>query len=180
MSVRTLHNPKTRETITFLKTSEETGGELLQMSYTMAPRGRIADEHSHPNQEMTITVKSGVLTCTIGGVDRTMRAGDSVVIPPGVPHFQRNDTDEEVHAIEEYRPALRMQGFFEVLAGWANEGKTDEFGLPTPLRLAILLRYFDKTIRSTSVRSNLRARILAPLATLRGYRKELEGYLSSG
>ena len=54
-----LHNPKTGETITFLTTSQETNGELFRMGYTMAPHAAIADEHSHPYQEMIIRVQSG-------------------------------------------------------------------------------------------------------------------------
>ena len=178
MSERTIHNPKTGETFVFLQTAAETGGELFRMSYAMAPHGRIADEHDHPNQEMTISVTSGALTCTVDGVDRILSAGESVVVPAGVSHFQRNDGDQEAHAIEEYRPALQMQGFFEVLSGWANDGKTNQYGMPDRLRLAMLLRYFRKSIRSSSRRANLQSLLLAPIAEMLGYRRELERYTS--
>ena len=121
MGARTLRNPKTGETITFLKTAGDTQGELFQMSYRMSPHAAIADVHSHPNQEMKIKVISGTLTCTLDGVDRDIKAGETATIPAGVLHFQRNDTDDEVHAVEEYRPALQMQEFFEVLIGWGEE-----------------------------------------------------------
>jgi quercetin dioxygenase-like cupin family protein len=137
MATRTLQNPKTGETITFTKTARDTQGEVFQMSYKMSPHAAIADVHCHPNQEMTIKVVSGTLTCTLNSVDKEIRAGETVKIPAGVLHFQRNDTDDEVYAIEEYRPALQMQEFFEVLIGWANDGKTNEVGMPSLLRLAI-------------------------------------------
>jgi quercetin dioxygenase-like cupin family protein len=177
MGERTLRNPKTGETITFLKTARDTDGALFRMSYTMAPRAAIADEHSHPNQEMVIKVLSGTLTCTIGGVDRRIGAGEEAVIPPGVNHFQRNDTDEAIHAIEDYHPALQMQEFFEVLIGWANDGKTNAHGLPTPLRLAVLHRYFRDTIRSSSRQRNAVAWFLAPFGRALGYQKEVERYI---
>jgi quercetin dioxygenase-like cupin family protein len=177
MGARTLRNPKTGETITVLKTARETQGELFQMSYRMSPHAAIADVHSHPNQEMTINVMSGTLTCTLDGVDRDIKAGETVTIPAGVLHFQRNDTDDEVHAIEEYRPALQMQEFFEVLIGWANDGKTNAVGMPSLLRRAILHRYFHRSIRSASRKTNLESRLLAPVAMMLGYRRELERYL---
>ena len=177
MSERTLRNPKTGETITFLKTSRETHGELFQMSYTMSPHGAIVDEHSHPNQAMTIRVLSGTLTCTIDGVEKKLGMGQEVVIPAGVPHFQRNDTEEELHAIEEYRPALQMQEFFEVLIGWANAGKTNEAGLPCPLRLAVLQRYFRQCISSSSKKRNFMSLLLAPLGVPLGYQREVEAYI---
>ena len=174
---RTLRNPKTGETITFTKTSCETGGDLFEMSYKMAPHAAIADEHCHPHQEMIISVLSGALTCTVNGVDNKIRAGDKVVIPAGAFHFQRNDSEEEVHAVEEYRPALQMQEFFEVLIGWANDGKTDEAGLPNPLRSAVMHRYFRDSIRSSSKQRNLTAWLLAPLGRVLGYRREVERYI---
>jgi len=177
MAARTLQNPKTGETITFMKTARDTQGEVFQMSYEMSPHAAIADVHSHPNQEMTIKVVSGTLTCTLDGVDKEIGAGETVIIPAGVLHFQRNDTDVEVHAIEEYRPALQMQEFFEVLIGWANDGKTDEFGMPSLLRRVILHRYFRQSIRSASRRTNIESWLLAPIATILGYRHELERYI---
>jgi quercetin dioxygenase-like cupin family protein len=180
MAERTLRNPKTGETIVFLKTARDTHGELFQMSYHMSPHAAIADEHSHPNQEMMIAVGSGTLTCTVGGVDNTIADGETLTIPAGVPHFQRNDTDKDIYATEEYRPALQMQEFFEVLIGWANDGKTDEAGLPSGLRRAVLYRYFRQSIKSSSRRRNLEAWLLAPLGAMLGYRKELERYIRSG
>ncbi len=177
MSDRTFRNPRTGETITFLKTGEETQGELFQMDYRMSPYAAIADVHCHPNQEMTINVVSGTLTCTLDGVDRKIGAGETVTIPAGVLHFQRNETGDEVHAIEEYRPALQMQEFFEVLIGWSRDGKTNEFGMPTLLRRTILHRYFRKSIRSASRRTNIESWLLAPIARSLGYQRELERYI---
>lgn len=177
MAARTLRNPRTGETITFTRTSADTGGEVFEMSYTMAPGAAIADEHCHPHQAMTINVLSGTLTCTIDGVDRKIPAGEKVVIPPGTFHFQRNDSGEEVHAVEQYRPALRMQEFFEVLIGWANDGKTNEHGLPSPLRSAVMHRYFRASIRSSSRRRNAVAWLLAPLGRALGCQREIEQML---
>jgi quercetin dioxygenase-like cupin family protein len=177
MTARTLRNPRTGETITFTRTSAETGGELFEMSYRMAPHAAIADEHAHPHQEMIINVLSGTLTCSIDGVEHKIPAGERVVIPAGAFHFQRNDSEEAVHAVEEYRPALQMQEFFEVLIGWANDGKTNETGLPSPLRSAVMHRYFRASIRSRSRRRNVAALLLAPLGRVLGYQREIEQYL---
>lgn len=177
MGHRVLRNPKTGETITIEKTARDTDGALFRMSYKMSPHAAIADEHSHPNQEMTIRVLSGTLTCTIDGANKRVGEGTEVIIPAGANHFQRNDTDEDVHAVEEYRPALQMQEFFEVLIGWANDGKTNEFGLPGLLRLAVLLRHFRRSIRSSSRQRNFVAFVVAPLGRALGYRREIETYI---
>lgn len=178
MTARTLRNPKTGETITFLATARDTGGALFRMAYKMAPHAAIADMHCHPAQVMTIEVSAGTLTCTIDGVDHRIGAGQNATIPPGAWHFQRNDTKEEVHAVEDYRPALQIQEFFEVLIGWANDGKTDAHGLPSLMRRAVMHRYFRRSIRSSSVRLNVEAWLLAPVGALFGYRREIEGYIA--
>ena len=70
-----------------------------------------------------------------------------------------------------------MQELFEVLAGWAKDGKTNEHGLPDLLRLSVLLRYFHNSIRSSSERANRLAVLLAPVGALLGYRREVERYI---
>jgi quercetin dioxygenase-like cupin family protein len=177
MPEQTFRNPRTGETITFLKTARETNGELFRMSYTMAPHAAIADEHCHPHQEMRIEVTSGALSCRINGQDHIIRQGESVTIPAGAWHFQRNDTAEQVHAIEEYRPALQMEDFFRVLIGWANDGKTNPVGMPTPLPMAVMHRYFRRSIRSSSRARSIASWLLAPLGRLAGRSRELMRYL---
>jgi quercetin dioxygenase-like cupin family protein len=130
MTRRTLHHPRTGGIITSGRTSAETGGALFEMSYGMAPHAAIADAHCHPHQEKTIRARSGTLSCTIDGAVKQMRAGDQGVVRPGAFHFQRNHSEEEAHAVEQYRPSPQMQAFFEVLIGWANDGKTNDAGLP--------------------------------------------------
>lgn len=100
-----------------------------------------------------------------------------MVIPAGAFHFQSNDSEDEVHAVEQYRPALQMQEFFEVLIGWATDGKTNDTGLPTPLRSAIMHRYFKESICSSSNWRNLTAWLLAPLGRALGLQREVEHYI---
>jgi hypothetical protein len=50
-------------------------------------------------------------------------------------------------------------------------------GMPSLLRRAILHRYFHRSIRSASRKTNLESRLLAPVAMMLGYRRELERYL---
>ncbi|MFA0813087.1 cupin domain-containing protein [Microbulbifer epialgicus] len=99
MASRTLTNPRTGERIIFTKTSRETNGKLFEMSYKMAPHAAIVDEYSHPHQEMAIRVLSGTLTCSVNGVNKKLCAGEGITIPAGVPHFQKNEFEVDVHAI---------------------------------------------------------------------------------
>ena len=45
----------------------------------------VVPEHSHMNEQVA-NVERGALLFHIGGVDQVVRAGESLVIPPNVPH----------------------------------------------------------------------------------------------
>src|SRR5260370_24711910 len=45
----------------------------------------VVPEHSHMNEQVA-NVESGSLLFHIGGIDQEVGAGDSLVIPPHVPH----------------------------------------------------------------------------------------------
>ena len=45
----------------------------------------VVPEHSHINEQIA-NVERGALLFHIGGVDQMVRAGESLVIPPNVPH----------------------------------------------------------------------------------------------
>jgi quercetin dioxygenase-like cupin family protein len=48
-------------------------------------KGAIVPEHSHVNEQIA-NVERGALLFHIGGVDQVVGAGESLVIPPNVPH----------------------------------------------------------------------------------------------
>jgi hypothetical protein len=55
-----IENPFTGERVIFLRTSEDTNGELLRFEYVLPPRFSIP-EHVHPRQEERHEILSGIL-----------------------------------------------------------------------------------------------------------------------
>jgi quercetin dioxygenase-like cupin family protein len=135
-----IENPDTRERITFLKTTQETNGELLRYEDVLPPRFFIP-EHVHPHQEERHEVLSGTLRGRVGGQERDYVAGERAIGPAGVPHAWRNPSeDEELHLVSELRPPLRFETLFETSFGLARDGKTTKQGIPkNPLQLAVLV-----------------------------------------
>ncbi len=135
-----IENPVTGERITFLETSEDTGGELLRFEYVLPP-GFSIPELVHPRQEERHEVVSGTLWGRVGGRERTFGEGQRVVAPPGVPHAWRNPSiNEELRFVSEVRPPLRFETLFETGYGLARDGKTTKQGIPkNPLQLAVLI-----------------------------------------
>jgi quercetin dioxygenase-like cupin family protein len=135
-----IENPVTGERITFLKTTQETNGELLRYEWVLPP-GFAIPEHFHPHQEERHEVLSGTLRGRVGGQERDYAEGERVVGPVGVPHAWRNSSsEEELRIISEIRPPLVFETLIETSSGLSRDGKTTKQGIPkNPLQLAVLV-----------------------------------------
>jgi quercetin dioxygenase-like cupin family protein len=169
----TIYNPVTSERLLVLDSNEE----VFKMGFSIDPQSEIAGEHIHPFQEQTILVTMGALHCTINGEKHVLRAGESVTIPAGADHFQWNPAETEARAIEEYRPAGKIHNFFRVLFKLAEDGKTDQKGVPRPLIGAALMAEFKDTVRASSFGLRMLFGLLAPLSSLLGYRRTIRNYI---
>ncbi|HKG26725.1 MAG TPA: cupin domain-containing protein [Thermomicrobiales bacterium] len=166
-------NPRTGQRMIFRQTARDTNGALLQIETVNPPHGSAEPEHVHVRQESSAEVLAGALHFRVRGEVRVVRAGEKIVIPPNTPHNFWNEGEEEARAIQEFRPALRTEDFFETLFGLARDGKLDEKGMPSLLQLAVMVPAFGEEIRPTSPPWPLLRAItwfLGPIARLRGYR----------
>jgi len=137
----------TGEHFEFLKTAEDTGGELLRIEALVEPSGFAAAEHVHPKQEERFEILSGKIRYRVDGVEREAGAGEELVIPKGVPHVWENGGEEDLRMIIEFRPALKSAEFFESYFGLGQDGKTHpKTGLPNLLWMAVLLHEFRNEI----------------------------------
>jgi hypothetical protein len=85
-------------------------------------------------------------------------------------------SDDEVHVLVDFRPALRTETAFETLARLARDGKTNKAGAPkNPLLLALILRHYEDEIYFVRPPLAVQRMILGALgkvARLLGYRAE--------
>ncbi|MCC6616306.1 MAG: cupin domain-containing protein [Anaerolineae bacterium] len=167
-----IFNPRTGQRTIFLQTAADTNGNLLRTETFHPPHSPAEPEHVHPFQDSRCEVISGTLKFYIGGVERTVRTGEAIDIPPKVPHYFWNDSDLEAHAIQEFHPALKSEAFFDTYFALAREGKLNDKGLPNILQMAVLLLEYDQVIRVTQPPrfAQLILMSLAPLGRLLGYR----------
>jgi mannose-6-phosphate isomerase-like protein (cupin superfamily) len=135
----TIANPVTGERVTFLKTSAETDGELVLIDTTVAPGGFVAAEHLHPYQSERFEIVFGEVEFMLGKEISVAKPGDVLMVEPSVPHRFRNVGEEEIRFLTEVRPALSFETFLQTMFGLASDGKTNEKGLPNPLRLAVIM-----------------------------------------
>lgn len=164
-----IENARTGQRMTFLVTAGDSGGELVRIdSYN--PAGPFEPVHIHPEQDSSAEVLSGSLLFVIRGEEVRLGPGSRVEIPRGAPHTFRNEGPEEAHAIQEFRPALRIAEFFETLFTLAQRGELSADGMPSPLQSALSVPAFGREIRLASPPWILQRLGLAPLAPLARFR----------
>jgi quercetin dioxygenase-like cupin family protein len=168
----TLQNPVTGETLTFLTTSADTGGDHVLVECTVEPDGFVASAHVHPAQSETFTVVKGLLGIKAGGRVQYLDPGDSAVVEPGTGHRFWNAGEERAVFRCEIRPALQFESLIETMFGLAEDGKVNGKGMPNPFRLAVIAQAHFDTVRLPLVPAAAQRAALAlgaPIGRLLGY-----------
>jgi mannose-6-phosphate isomerase-like protein (cupin superfamily)/uncharacterized protein YndB with AHSA1/START domain len=131
--------------VEFIRTAEETNGELLEMEVSGHPRGFLAQRHVHGAQNERLEVLSGAMKVVMRGHEHVLTEGESIEVPAGVPHSQVPMGAGEGATRIQVRPAGRTQAFLERLAQLCAEGKMMRSGFPQPLAAAELVLEFSDT-----------------------------------
>ena len=163
---RPFFNPATGEWITYTATADDSDGKLVRFHWRSVPGGVIT-EHIHPRQEERFTILAGEAHLTLGGEQRIARAGETIVVPAGVPHCEGNPGPGEIEGIVELRPALHAKEWHKALAGRAADGKTTPAGAPkNPLQLGATFWHFRHESRVTAPPIWVQNLLLPPLWAL--------------
>lgn len=175
-----LHNTKTGQRFRFLRTGRETRGQLLELESTFRPRSAEPPPHYHPQQVEDFRVLAGALTVRIDGQVQVLGPGDTLHVPPGTVHSMWNSGDAETVVNWVVQPALDTEVFFRTTTGLANDGRTNDAGMPPLLQVALLANRFSNVFRlvrpAFAVQYVLFA-LLTPLAYGAGYRPTYRKYL---
>jgi len=163
---RPFFNPATGEWITYTATADDSDGKLVRFHWRSVPGGVIT-EHIHPRQDERFTILAGEARFTLGGEQRIARAGETIVVPAGVPHCEGNPGPGEIEGIVELRPALHAKEWHKALAGRAADGKTTPAGAPkNPLQLGATFWHFRHESRVTAPPIWVQNLLLPPLWAL--------------
>jgi quercetin dioxygenase-like cupin family protein len=140
----TLVNPASGETITFIETAAETGGDYTLIECAVRPGGGVPMAHVHPNQSETFEVVAGELSLKAGRETIVAGPGDAVTVAPGVVHKFWNSGDTIARFRCTVTPALRFEQFLETICALGADGKLNKRGMPNPLQLAVIAKaHFD-------------------------------------
>ena len=124
---REIANTATGERVRFIRTAEETAGELLVIEARWSRPDHVTPPHVHPAMEERWLVLEGQVGFRIDGVESTAGPGDVTLAPPGALHTSWNAGRAPALMRIELRPALRWEEFVRqlfALAGERLEGDT--------------------------------------------------------
>lgn len=131
---RTVSNPVMGVTVTFLTASDETEGQYAE-AHVMIPAGHQGPPaHFHTDFEETFTSVEGTLFLDYGeqrGLQLT--PGEAVHVEPHVRHRYYNDGDAPAVFRFVARPGQAYEDGIRAGFGLANDGRTDERGVPRNL-----------------------------------------------
>lgn len=144
MERRTIEHPVIGERITFVRTSDETDGELTELMVEQAPGGA-NPPHFHRSFTETFTPVEGPLGVRMGDARRILHPGETVTVERGTVHNLFNASDRAVRFTVEVRPGQpNLERFAQIAFGLARDGQVGAKGLPRKLsHLALLLELGD-------------------------------------
>ena len=126
-----IENPVSGERITFVRTSEQTGGALAEMDLELSPTAFLAAEHIHRSQEEKFQVLDGHILLRCGGVESISGPGESVVVPPGAPHSWAPHRGAGARIRITFTPGAGIEQFFDEFFRLAREGRVNDKGMPS-------------------------------------------------
>jgi uncharacterized protein YndB with AHSA1/START domain/quercetin dioxygenase-like cupin family protein len=128
--------------VEFLRTSEDTGGELAEFEVSGRSRGFLAQRHIHPSQVERLEMVEGAMRVGMRGWTQVLEPGASIEIPAGTPHTQVPEGEGHGRVRIQVRPAGITEAFLERMAELCRSGQVMRSGFPRPVAGAQLALEF--------------------------------------
>lgn len=174
----TLFNPVTGDTLRFLKTAEETNGQVSEFILTLAPGSDWAKspKHFHPHQSESFKVLSGELHLFEGKKLHILTPeSEKVIIDKGVLHAFWNPMNSETVLHAEIYPPVDIEKGLRYNYYLAQKGKVYKNNIPRNLfHSFILMNYVDSYFKGIPWKLQKKVWILgAKIAKVLGYKDPL-------
>jgi mannose-6-phosphate isomerase-like protein (cupin superfamily)/uncharacterized protein YndB with AHSA1/START domain len=135
-------------TLEIRRTSQDTGGELVEFDVVGRARGFLTQAHLHAKQVERHEVVEGSMRLVVDGREHVLRPGDAVEVPAGASHRQLPHGPGEGRVRVQLRPAGRTEAFLERLAELSSGGGLNRWGFPRPRAAAALISDFAEEGRA--------------------------------
>ena len=145
---RTIENSVTGERVTFLATAEETNGEYVRIRNETSAGAPGVVMHYHLSYTEAFEVLQGTLDVCVGTNNHIVLAeGESAFVPLNTAHrFWNSSTEPGIFGVE-IRPARNFEKSLRAAFGLAEDGKTNDKGVPKNiLELALIYELSESYI----------------------------------
>jgi mannose-6-phosphate isomerase-like protein (cupin superfamily) len=113
--------------------------DAFVMEWNVQPKGYVAFEHIHLNQDEIFHIKKGEIKIVMNGKEYIAGQGESVTVPKGVAHIAYNNKTDVLDCIVEYRPGLDHETFMQCFTGLVNDRLLDKKGAISIPRMGYFL-----------------------------------------
>ena len=164
---RDISDPVSGQRWVFQRTGADTDGELLEAELHVSAGGFVRS-HAHPTQEETFTGVEGTFVLDVGGETIALGPGETVIIPPRVPHGFRRAAGSS-RLLVTVRPALALDDYFRAYLGLSRDRRISlpASGLPRGLlQIALVMDRYAPEIAAPGVPLGLQRKAWAALAAL--------------
>lgn len=131
---KTITNPVIKDKVTFVKTAEETGGEVTELEIELEPGGENG-LHYHNTYDETFTALDGKLGVRLSKkMQKILEPGESYHVKRGEVHAFFNPSGEKIRFRVELTPGhTGFEQSLRILYGLAHENKVNSGGIPKNL-----------------------------------------------
>ena len=127
---RKIYNPIQKDTVTFIKTSDDTDGEYTLVEVELAD-GVGVGLHYHKTYTESFECTEGALQVILGKTTYTLQAGQSAKATPNINHLFRNRSGKPCKFTCEIRPASKgFEQSLQIAYGLASDGLCKSNGFP--------------------------------------------------
>jgi quercetin dioxygenase-like cupin family protein len=167
-------NPLFKDSITFLKTAEETRGAYAEHLLTLMPGGG-NPMHVHRAFTETFVAVKGVLGIQLKNERKLLLPGESYTVRRNEPHCFFNNSDEAIVFRIVHKPGhTGMENMLRIMYGLAADGLTNKNGIPKNIfTLAVLGDMGDSRVVGPMAVLNPFLSILARRARKKGLDRQL-------
>jgi quercetin dioxygenase-like cupin family protein len=166
-SRRTIQDATSGETITFLETADESGGDRVVMEVTLAP-GAFVPLHAHPAKEVFDGLE-GQLRFQLEGQSVEFGPGSTLTALPGKVHGFRNASRTPVTLHVVATPGAQVEYGLRVKIAMFQDGAFSSAGRPKDLLLAAVVLH-DSELYMPPLPVWLYRTLIATLAALGRWR----------
>lgn len=175
-----IENTVTGERAIVLVGTEDSADGRVVCFMGVRPGGRVVGEHVHPSLTERFRVVSGRLGVRIDGVESELGPDDELTVRPGVVHDWWNAGHDEAQVVVEIDPGRRFELMISTLFGLADDGLTNDKGMPHLLQAAVIADEFADVVqfmRPPLFVQRALFGLLARVGRALGYRPYYERYL---